>query len=225
MAKQPRAKAGRGPRGGVERIAALAILVATIVLFVVTAAVEGPVVVEKITHRMGLKRVEAHAELLRKVGAEARIDPCLLAGIMWAESRGRLDAVSPRGALGLFQLMPVAASDAAKRLKLPEPTREELLTNAELNARLAANHLAWLVRNEGPAVERVLVAYNAGRGKMRGWIKDFGGYDAWRAERARSGKSESLNYAISVLEVAEVFRARSQIATQPEPPLNSASRS
>lgn len=43
--------------------------------------------------------------------ANARgIDPALLRALAWQESRGRVDAVSPKGALGPMQLMPATAA-------------------------------------------------------------------------------------------------------------------
>jgi soluble lytic murein transglycosylase-like protein len=168
----------------------------------------GPKVARQVWHLIGVRRVESHADEIAAAAAESGLDPCLLAAVMYVESRGKVDAVSNKDALGLFQLMPSAAHDAAHRLHVNEPTREELLSNALLNTRLAANHLAWLVDNEGPDLERVLVAYNAGRGKLARWRKDAGGYEAWREEHARGGDFGPLVYAEQVLEFRERFRAR-----------------
>jgi soluble lytic murein transglycosylase-like protein len=49
--------------------------------------------------------------LMGAVGGMFRIDPDLLAAIETAESSGRADAVSPRGAIGLMQLMPATAQE------------------------------------------------------------------------------------------------------------------
>ena len=40
-----------------------------------------------------------------------RVDPAVLKSIMKAESRFRTDAVSPRGAIGLMQVMPGTAEE------------------------------------------------------------------------------------------------------------------
>jgi soluble lytic murein transglycosylase len=161
---------------------------------------------------VAVRRVEGHAAELRAAAAESGLDPCLLAAVMYAESSGRIDAVSNRGALGAFQLMPSAAGDAAKRLGLPEPTREDLLTDPELGARLCAAHLSWLLRQDGPDLERVLVAYNAGHTKLRRWIEDEGSYDAWRASRVRAGGAGTLAYARNVLHMRDRFRERGAIS-------------
>jgi soluble lytic murein transglycosylase-like protein len=199
-----------------EHTGLLLLLAAGLALLVVEGAIEGPRLVRQTWSLVGVRRVEEHAGLLRAAAAESGMDPCLLAGVMYVESRGRVDAVSSAGALGLFQLMPASAGDAAKRLRLPEPSRAELLADGALNARLAASHLRWLYRLEGPELERVLVAYNAGRGKLRRWVSDAGSWRAWREQQMREGDSETLTYAQQVLEFAERFRERGVIAP-PEP--------
>jgi len=148
---------------------------------------------------------------LRAAAAESGVDANLLAGIMFVESGGEVDAVSRVGALGLFQLMETSASDAARKLGLPRPTREELLSDAALNTRLAAVHVAWLIEHEGPDLERVLVAYNAGRTKLLRWIRADGSFDAWRARQAREGDSAVLAYARKVLDLRERFARRGKI--------------
>jgi soluble lytic murein transglycosylase-like protein len=184
------------------------LLFAAVAILAIVGIGTGPRVARQVWHILGVRRVESHAAEIAAAAAESRVDPCLLAAVMYVESRGQVDAVSNKDALGLFQLMPSVARDSARRLRIPEPSREELLSDARLNTRLAADHLAWLVDNEGPDLERVLVAYNAGRGKLARWIKDAGGYEAWRAEHARSGAFGPLTYAEQVLDFRERFRAR-----------------
>lgn len=157
----------------------------------------------------GYRRVEARAPLLRAVADEFDLDPNLLAGVMLAESSGRVDAVSKVGALGLFQLMPPTARERAKLLGLREPTREDLLTNAELNARLGGSYLRWLLRRYRGECEPALVAYNAGPGRLDGWIKEHGSYAEWRRER--EGASQVLAYARKVLAYRERFAERGVI--------------
>jgi soluble lytic murein transglycosylase-like protein len=201
------------PAGGTERRLALVLLVGALALFCVTSVVEGPKVARAVWSVVGVKRVEAHSGVICAAAAESGLDPCLLAGIMYVESRGQVDARSHKDALGLFQLKIDAASDAAKRLKLPPPTPQELLSDPLLNARLAASHVAWLYRHEGPDMERVLVAYNAGRGTLARLVKDAGGFAKWRALHAEKGDSEVLTYAQQVLDFADRFRKRGIVVT------------
>lgn len=191
------------------------IVCATLVLAIIGVS-SGPKVARQVWHILGVRRVESQAEGIAAAAAESGLDPCLLAAVMYVESRGQVDAVSNKDALGLFQLMPSAAKDASRRLKLEEPTRAELLSDAMLNTRLGAAHLAWLIENEGPDLERVLVAYNAGRGKLARWIKDAGGYAAWREEHVRAGDFGPLVYAQQVLDFRERFRARGVVTAAAE---------
>lgn len=169
----------------------------------------------------GYRRVEHHAELLQRVSDEFRLDPNLLAGLMLAESSGRIDAVSKVDALGLFQLMLPTARERARLLKLPEPSREDLLSNAELNARLAGSYLRWLDKRYDGDLEKMLIAYNAGPGRLDGWIKQHGGYAQWRA--TRDGSSQLLAYARKVQSYRDRFVERGVI-TPPydQPPASSA---
>lgn len=171
-----------------------------------------------------LARVESLREPILAAAHEQGLDPNLIAGIVAAESSGHVDAVSKVGAMGLMQLMPSAAGDAAKKLRLPEPTREQLLTDAALNLRLGARHFAWTLKHEENDVERALVAYNAGRGRLAEWIREAGSYEAWHAEREAAGDSSVLAYARKVLAYAETFRKRGSFEERPDPGLGAESQ-
>jgi soluble lytic murein transglycosylase-like protein len=203
---------GRAVEFARERRWVTALLALALAFLVYEGWQKGPAIARQAWSIVGVQRVESHAPLLCAASAESGIDACLLAGVMYVESRGRPDAVSPAGARGLFQLMPAAAEDAAKRLGIPAPDRDKLLADPALNARLGANHLAWLYRLEGPDLVRVLVAYNAGRGRLAEWARDAGSFRAWREKQQKDGDSHTLVYAEQVLEFAERFRARGVVA-------------
>ncbi|MEX1025213.1 MAG: lytic transglycosylase domain-containing protein [Planctomycetota bacterium] len=152
------------------------------------------------------RRVLEQRGPLEAAAAESGVDIYLLAGLMISESSGRPGAVSNKGALGLFQLMPATAQWRAERMGLPAPTPAELLEDAELNARLGANNLAWLLRRYDEDVERALVAYNAGPGRLKAFESAAGGWEQWRAERRASGESEIFAYVDRVLRYADGFR-------------------
>ena len=174
----------------------------------------------EITDEWGLKDVERHRETIVAAGRESRVDPPLIAGVMFMESRGRGGQTSHADAHGLMQLVPAAASDAARRLGLPEPTVEELLEDGELNVRLGAAHLAWLLEHRGDwSLEQVLVAYNAGRVKLLRWIERHGSYAAWRtSELAGDQPTGALRYALGVLSARERFLERGRIRPLPGVP-------
>ncbi len=168
-------------------------------------------VVRSLADPIVLGRVEQLAPQIRRAAAESGLDPNLIAAMVYSESSGRVNAVSSVDALGLLQLRPPAAYDAAQRLGLETPTREDLLGDGQLNLRLGASQFAWTLANEGGDPERALVAYNAGRAKLRRWIRKAGGYQAWHAKQKRDGDSGVLAYAERVLSYAEVFRKRGEI--------------
>lgn len=155
-----------------------------------------------------LERIEALAQPIRRAAAEFELAPSLIGAIVYVESRGQPAAVSRVGALGLMQLMPPSAADAARALGLPEPSREALLGDVALNLRLGARHFAWTLQHEERHVERALCAYNAGRTRLRRWLDEHGGYDAWRARQLADGDSHVLTYALEVLAVQVRLRER-----------------
>ena len=153
-------------------------------------------------------RARAHREVLLFASRESGVEPELLAAIMITESSGRVDVVSKTGALGLFQVSMTTAKWRAEQLGLPEPTREALLSDAKLNARLGADNMAWLLAsNEGDEL-RALCIYNAGWGTMHKIVEQAGGWSAWQERGERSGKSEILAYAKKVLRYRDEFRQR-----------------
>ncbi len=152
------------------------------------------------------RRAAQHAAALRAAAAESGVDPYLLGGLMVAESSGRVDARSGKGALGLFQLMPVTARWRAEELGLPAPTEEALLSDALLNARLGANNLRWLLDTYDGDEERALVAYNLGTGALARQVREIGGWPAWRTRAQAAGDSELLAFAQRVLRYRDLFR-------------------
>lgn len=163
-----------------------------------------------VRHVTDVPRVEEHAAILRRAAAESSVDANLLAGIMLSESGGDVGAVSSADALGLMQLKLATAQDMARRMELPEPSRKDLLTDAELNVRLGARYVRWLEDYLDGELEAMLVGYLAGPGRMRAWIREAGSYAAWRAAREAQGSS-LIAYVDKVLHYREVFERRGKI--------------
>jgi soluble lytic murein transglycosylase-like protein len=93
------------------------------------------------------------AELISKAGAQHNLDTDLLASVVKAESGGNVRAVSPKGAEGLMQLMPVTAA----QLGVADSFRPDQNINggtAYLDALLTRYHenlaLALAAYNAGP---------------------------------------------------------------------------
>lgn len=98
-------------------------------------------------------------------------------GLIHTESRGRQSAVSPKGAVGVAQVMPGTAPIAAKLAGLPyDETRYK--TDANYNAAIGKAYLKEMHRMFGGDMELALAAYNAGPGRVQ---------EALRRDRAAGG--------------------------------------
>ena len=90
--------------------------------------------------------------LIDSVAAEVRISPQLLHAIIAVESNFNPAVVSPKGAIGLMQLMP----ETARRFGALDPFAPRQ------NIRAGAMYLNWLAGLFKDDLELVLAAYNAG---------------------------------------------------------------
>jgi soluble lytic murein transglycosylase len=120
-------------------------------------------------------------------------------------------AVSPANARGLMQVLPGTAKLMADALGLPY--REgALTTDPAYNARLGAAYLKRLTDEFGPALTLVAAGYNAGPGRPRAWIEQFG-------DPRRPGTdpidwiemvpfAETRSYIMRVAEALVIYRAR-----------------
>ena len=87
------------------------------------------------------------------------LDPALVLAVIGAESGHDPHAVSPKGAIGLMQILP----ETAALMGLPEPA--DPASSLEAGCR----YLAGLLDSFGGDVELALAAYNAGPGAVRRW--------------------------------------------------------
>jgi soluble lytic murein transglycosylase len=102
--------------------------------------------------------VEGHAR-------NYRLEPALLAAVIYRESKFDARAGSNAGAIGLMQLTPATARGIALRTG---GTRFELsdLYDPELNVRYGAWYLRHLLDAFDGDLRRALAAYNGGRGNV-----------------------------------------------------------
>jgi soluble lytic murein transglycosylase len=97
----------------------------------------------------------------------------LVERVIQQESAGRVDAVSPKGARGLMQLMPDTAREMAAELGLPF-SEARLTTDATYNKRLGSAYLDKLLQRYDGHQALALAAYNAGPGRVDEWLKAHG---------------------------------------------------
>lgn len=82
-------------------------------------------------------------------------------------------ARSSAGAMGLMQLMPATAKQAAKQAGIPYRKQSELF-KPEINIALGTTHLAWLSRRFEDSRILATAAYNAGSTPVKRWLKQRG---------------------------------------------------
>ena len=93
---------------------------------------------------------------LTQAAAAANLSPTLLSAVVWQESRWNPQAVSPKGAMGLAQLMPATARYLGVN---PADPVQNLIGGAR--------YLRMLLDQFDGDVEKALAAYNAGPGRVR----------------------------------------------------------
>jgi soluble lytic murein transglycosylase-like protein len=108
--------------------------------------------------------VRRHEDAIARAAEQHGVDPSLLAIMVYTESRGRADALSPAGARGLLQLMPATAAEIAEVRGLPAPSIARLEDPA-YNLDLGAWYMARQLARFGD-VPLALAAYNAGPGRV-----------------------------------------------------------
>lgn len=96
------------------------------------------------------------------------LDQSLLEAVAWQESRGRMSAVSPKGALGIMQLLPTTAAELG--------VRADDLSD---NIRGGALYLRRQLDLFDGSVPLALAAYNAGPGA----VLRYGGIPPYRETR------------------------------------------
>ena len=94
-----------------------------------------------------------------------RLDPALLAAVIYQESKFRAGAVSRAGAIGLMQLTPETAKGIALRTGGGR-FRVADLYDPELNVRYGAWYLRHLLDAYDGDLGRALAAYNGGQGNV-----------------------------------------------------------
>jgi hypothetical protein len=107
--------------------------------------------------------------LVTETAARHGLEPSLVRAVAGVESSFRADAVSPKGAQGLMQLMP----DTARALGVQDPF------DAEENLDGGTRHLKALIERYDGNLTKALAAYNAGEGA----VARHGGVPPYRETR------------------------------------------
>lgn len=137
-------------------------------------------------------------------------ETALVLALSRQESAFNPKIVSRAGARGLMQLMPATARSVARMIRVKYSKRR--LTDPDYNTTLGRAHLRDLLQDFDGSYILSLAAYNAGKHRVKKWLRDYGDPrfpDAdpvdW-IENIPFG--ETRNYVQRVLEGVQIYRHR-----------------
>ena len=122
-----------------------------------------------------------HEDIIRQQAREKHLDPALVAGVIYTESRFR-DQTSNAGAKGLMQLTPATAR-FVEHLSGGSTFQISDLSTPQVNIAYGTYYLRYLLDRYGDNEALALAAYNGGEGNVDRWV------DAARQE----GKALSID--------------------------------
>jgi soluble lytic murein transglycosylase len=136
----------------------------------------------------------AYQQIVRGHAKHYRLDPALLAAVIYQESKFKPDVRSRSGAVGLMQLLPTTAKGIAIHTG-GSRFRVDDLYNPELNVRYGSWYLRHLLDRYGDE-ETALAAYNAGQDNV----------DRWRREGGGIRFAETRHYVARVEKLKQIYR-------------------
>ena len=150
----------------------------------------------------GYRQVKHH---LREASREHGIDMELLQALIATESGFDAAAVSPKGAVGLMQIMPATAERYGVTADRKAPVAYKL-TDPRTNVRTGARYLRDLIRMFPGQLELALAAYNAGEGAVQ------------RAGNRVPNYRETQNYVKTVMQLYAMLKPPAMAARPGDTP-------
>ncbi|MFD0738889.1 lytic transglycosylase domain-containing protein [Lysobacter koreensis] len=129
--------------------------------------------------RVGKPRIDQYAKQFQAAAKSTGVDDAWLRAIAHAESGFDANAVSPKGAQGVMQLMPATARDYG--------VRDPFASAQSIDA--GARHIQQLMKRYRGDLVLVAAAYNAGIGT----VTRFGGVPPYRETRSYIAKVQALH--------------------------------
>ena len=121
-------------------------------------------------------------------------------------------AVSKADARGLLQLLPGTAKQVARKHGI-KYSKAKLTRDAGYNATLGAHYLGEHIDDFNGSYVLTFIAYNAGPGRAREWLKKYGDPRGKSIDEVvdwveRIPFTETRNYVMRVMENYQVYKVR-----------------
>jgi soluble lytic murein transglycosylase len=144
------------------------------------------------------------------------IDRSVIYSVARTESAFDQRDVSPAKAVGLMQVTPEAGRDTAKRFGVAYDW-DRLVNDPVYNTQMGAAEVAALLREYHGSHIMTFAGYNAGRGRVQQWIKQYGDPRDPKVDAVdwveRIPFAETRNYVQRVMENLQVYRVRFDTGT------------
>jgi soluble lytic murein transglycosylase len=144
-----------------------------------------------------------HDDIIRQQASDKDLDPALIAGVIYEESRFR-DQTSHAGARGLMQITPETAAFIARQSGGSRFTQADLAT-PQINIAYGAYFLRYLIDHYEGNEDAALAAYNAGITNVDGWVDEAGGVEGFEVGQ-HVPFPETRAYVNNVQERREQYR-------------------
>lgn len=139
------------------------------------------------------------------------LELALLCALTRQESEFNPKTESHAGAVGLMQLLPSTAREVARRLSV-KYSKSKLKSDPAYNVSIGSAFLQRLVRNYDGSYMMALAGYNAGPGRVRQWVKQFGDPRKKKVDPIdwieRIPFTETRRYVHKIMESVQVYRSR-----------------
>ena len=179
-----------------KRIALLAILA----LVLAACFIAGAFFVDRIVQKR-MYKLSYTKEILENAKTYD-LPPALIAAVIHVESHNRPDAVSPKGAVGLMQIMPDTGAWIYGKLtgEKEESFKRRRLADPDTNIAYGCWYLRYLLDKYKGDAKLALIAYNAGPGNLDKWLAD--------AEISPGGTLSRIPFAETKRYVEKILQAR-----------------
>jgi soluble lytic murein transglycosylase len=200
-AKRRPSKAQRLRRRKVLRRRAIMLAATVVASTIVLLTIVRPFA-DKAVHEIALPL--RHEDIIRQQANDKALDPSLIAGVIYVESRFR-DQTSVAGAKGLMQILPTTADYIARK---SGGTRFEQgdLASPQINIAYGSWYLRYLLQHYHGNELLALAAYNAGEGKVDEWYRDASARGEDFEAATHIPFPETRDYVARVLDVRERYR-------------------